>query len=63
MAVTPDESLPRRVQATIPAAETRADDAWARLQETGSSSGSHPLSELLEDVASGADLDDQADVA
>ena len=63
MAVTPDESLPRRVQATIPVAEARADEAWTRLKDAGSSSGAHPLSRILEDDASGPDLGDQADVA
>ncbi len=63
MSVTPDESLPERVQATLPAADARAAEAWVRMQERGSSFGSHPLSELLEKGQPDSSVDDQAEVA
>ena len=49
MAATPDRDLPAKVQATIKAAESRADEAWAQLQQRGPSYGAHPLSELLKE--------------
>lgn len=63
MSVTPDESLPARVQATLPAARARAGEAWARLQESGPRFGSHPLRELLEEEPSDSTAGDQIDVA
>ena len=63
MSVTPDESRSKRVQATLPAAEDAAAEAWDRLQERGPSFGSHPLSELLEEDQSDSAVDDLAEVA
>lgn len=63
MSVTPDESLPLRVRATLPEAEARAGEAWARLRESGSSSGAHPLSGLLDNATPDGMADDQTDVA
>ena len=60
MSATPDESLPLRVQATLPEAEVRAAKAWDQLQEREPRFDSHPLSELLEDEST---IDDQAEVA
>lgn len=63
MSATSDESLPLRARATLSQAQARAGEAWARLQERGSSFGSHPLSELLEDKSSDLAAGDQAEVA
>ena len=57
-----EESLAPNAGATLPEASARAAEAWALLQERGSSFGEHPLNDLLD--SAGQDVDGQrSDVA